>query len=88
MRTQGEERRIVVSDERRAFVVVEREPGAGLAAVAVENAVGHLRLPPSEGVSGLGEVALDEVGIAVDGGEEVVQGVLAHAGTPFGYQVK
>jgi hypothetical protein len=30
----------------------------------------------------------DELGILVDGVQELVEQVLAHSGTPFGYQVK
>ena len=33
-------------------------------------------------------IPLDEFGVAVDGEQELVEQVFAHAGAPFGYQVK
>src|SRR4051794_19691054 len=73
-----EQRDVVLLDERASFVVGEGEPGRALAAVTVEERVGHLLLPPRHGAGGIGPVSLDQFGIAVDGVEELVEKVLAH----------
>src|SRR5690606_11027525 len=88
VRAQLEQPRVVVPGEGGALVVVEAQPGARLAPVAVEDAVGLFPLPPRDGLLRLVPVALDELGVAVDGEEELVQQVLAHLPAPFGYQVK
>src|SRR4029079_5055737 len=86
--TQLEEPHVVPTDEYVALLVGEGQPGRPLAGVAVEDRVGHLLLPPRDRAGRGIAVALDELGIAVDGVEELVQQVLAHRRLPSGYQVK
>ncbi len=89
MRPQLEQPRIVVRRQRLPLDVVEAQPGGRLAAVTAEDAVGVLALPPLHRGARLLAVALDQLGIAVHGEQELVQQVLAHApAPPSGYQVK
>src|SRR6478752_2346272 len=74
--------------EGQRLGVVELQPGAALGPRAVEDHDGLLGLPPRHGAARVGAVALDQLRVAVDGVQELVQQVLAHASTPFGYQVK
>ena len=50
--------------------------------------VGTLGFPPGDGAARVFAVALNQLWVAVDGEKELVEEVLAHAFTPFGYQVK
>src|SRR4029453_10956222 len=91
VRPHAEQRHMVLLDQRLPLVVGEREPGAGLAGVAAEQSVRHGPLPPRHGAGRVLAVPVDEIRVAVDGEEELVQEVLAHAdapSAPFGYQVK
>jgi hypothetical protein len=88
VRAQLEQFDVVVAGQRRAFLVGEGQPGAGLAAVAVENSIGAFQFPPGDRSVRIVAVSLDQQGITVDGVQEFVDQILAHAGAPFGYQVK
>jgi hypothetical protein len=94
VRAHLEQRHVVVLAQRPPLVLGEGQPRRPLGVGAVEQRAGHLGLPPLHGAGRVGAVALGQVGVAVDGVEELVQQVPAHAdapvpvGTPFGYQVK
>jgi hypothetical protein len=84
VRPHLEQGHVIVLAQRSTLVLVEGQPGAPLIAVAVEDPVGHLGLPPGHRAGRIGPVALDELWIAVDGEQELVQQVLAHdAGPPI-----
>jgi hypothetical protein len=88
MCTHFEQGHVIVLLECPALLVVERQPGAALVIGAVQDLVGHLPFPPGHRLRGGCTVALDQLGIAVDGEEELVQQVFAHPTAPFGYHVK
>src|SRR5215207_9872495 len=85
---QFEQPHMVLVAQGPALLIGEGEPGRLLTGGAVEEPVGEHLLPPGHGAGGVRAVPLDQFGVAIDGVEELVQQVLAHAGTPFGYQVK
>ena len=91
------EERVRAHLEQRDVVVLGAEPSRSSSVnasqvdprrCAVEDPVGHLGLPPGDGARRVLAVALDQRRVAVDGEEELVQQVLAHASAPSGYQVK
>src|SRR5215469_5562015 len=88
VRAELEQPGIVVRGQGLPLVVVELQPGAALVTVHVQDRVGPLGFPPLNGAARVFPVPLDELGVAVDGVQELVQQVLAHAPAPFGYQVK
>src|ERR1035437_7931417 len=65
-----------------AFLLSEGQPGRGLTGDAVQQLVGSLGLPPRHGCRGGRSVPRDKFRVAVDGEQELVQQVLAHADTP------
>src|SRR5215204_4750486 len=77
MRTHLEQRHVIVLSECPALFVG-----------AVQDLVGHLPFPPGHRLRRVCTVTLDQLGIAVDGEEELVQQVFAHTSAPFGYHVK
>jgi hypothetical protein len=88
MRTHLEQRDVIVSSERTTFGVGESQPGRGLTGVAVQDLVRLLGLPPGDQAGWILPVLLHQQWIPIDGEQELVEQVLAHASTPFGYQVK
>src|ERR1700684_1234460 len=78
VRAQLEELDVVVAGQGLPLVAGELQPGAAFRARAVEQQVGLLRLPPSDRPARVFPVALDQVRVAVDGVEELVDQVLAH----------
>src|SRR6478609_4446798 len=88
VRTQLEQSDVVVLDQRLAFVRRELLPGAVLRGRAVQQLVRDLGLPPGDRAGRVRAVPLHQVRVAVDGEQEFIQQILAHARAPFGYQVK
>src|SRR5580692_3266542 len=81
------ERGEVVGAQGLALLIVEREPGRSFRGVTVDDVVGLLAFPPADCLGRLGAIPLDELGVAVDGVEELVQQIAAHLAAS-GYQVK
>src|SRR5579885_77245 len=79
---------VVMSSQRLALFVAKLQPGAAFAFWQVQNNVGPLGFPPGDCASRIGAVTLNQLRVAVDGNEEFVEKILAHASAPFGYQVK
>src|SRR6478609_8604377 len=104
VRAHLEQSDVVVFAKRSALGLCEGQPAGLLGGDAVEQLPGPLGLPPVDGGCGVGAVALNEFGVAVDGVEELVEQVFAHratfvsvaaaaevaggCGVPLGYQVK
>jgi hypothetical protein len=82
VRAELEQLRVVMPGQGRPLYVVELQPGGALGAGHVQDDVGSLGLPPLDGAPGVFPVPLDELGVAVDGVEELVQQVLRQVYTP------
>ena len=88
MRSQLEQLDVVIRRQRLALFVGKLLPRAAFDLGQVQDDVGPLGFPPGDGAARVFAVALNQLWVAVDGEEELVEEVLAHASTPFGYQVK
>src|SRR5262249_22781491 len=82
MSPQVEQGDLVVRTQGRALLVSEGEPGRRLTAVAVEDPVGLVGLPPGDRPFWIVTVPLDQLGVTVDRKEELVQQVLTHESPP------
>ena len=83
-----EQLHVIVSGERLPLLVREDQPGRTLLLVAVQDQVRPPPLPPLDEAARVLAVALDQLRVAVDSEEELVEEVLAQRLSPPGYQVK
>ncbi|HEX7736339.1 MAG TPA: DnaJ C-terminal domain-containing protein, partial [Ktedonobacteraceae bacterium] len=88
MRSKLEKLDIVMHRQRFALFVGELLPRAVFALGQIQDNIRPLGLPPDDGPSWVCAVALNQLRVAVNREKELVEKVLAHASTPFGYQVK
>src|SRR5918912_2939221 len=88
VRAQFEKLDVVMRRQRLALFIGEPLPGAAFAFGQIQDDIGLLGFPPGDGSTWVFAVALNQRWVAVDGKEELVEEIFAHASTPFVYQVK
>src|SRR5579863_5856878 len=87
VRSKLEKLDVVMRRQGFALFIAKLLPGAAFGLGQVQDDVSSLGLPPCDGAARIFAVALNQNGIAVDGEEELIEEILAHASAPFGYQV-
>src|SRR6266571_820058 len=87
VRSKLEKPDIVMRRQRLALFVGEMLPRAAFALGQVQDDVGPLGFPPGDCTARVFAVALNQLWVPVDCEEALVEEILAHASTPFGYQV-
>ena len=88
VRPKLKELHIIVGCQCFALFVGKVLPGATLALRKVQNDISTLVFPPGNCATGVFTVPLDQLWIAVNREEELIEKIFTHASTPFGYQVK
>src|SRR5205807_5319949 len=87
VRSQLEQLDVVMRRQRLALFVGKPLPRAAFNHGQIQDDIGPLRFPPGDGSARVFAVALNQLWVAVYAIEELVEEILAHASTPFGYHV-